>query len=43
MKEIQQCVGMECEGFKEQFMALLSAIEVGHVELKKSDSKKQRE
>lgn len=30
VKEIQYCVGMECEGFEEQFMALLTTIEVGH-------------
>lgn len=30
MKEIRPCVGVSCEGFEEEFMALLTAIEVGH-------------
>lgn len=42
VKEIWHCVGIESVGFEEQFMALLTAIEVGHTQLKKSDSKKQR-
>lgn len=43
VKEIQHCVGFECGGFEEQFMALQIAIEVGHDQLKKPDSKKQQE
>ncbi|KAG6649501.1 hypothetical protein CIPAW_07G216700 [Carya illinoinensis] len=43
VKEIQCCVGMKCGGFKEKFMGMLTVIEVGHNQLKKSGSKKQRE
>lgn len=43
MKEIQHCMGIECKSFEEQFITLLTDIEVGHVWLKKSRSKKQRE
>lgn len=34
---------MECEGFEEQFMDLLTTIEAGHAQFKKSYFKKQRE
>lgn len=40
VKEIQHCVGLECEGFEEQFMALLTDIEDGHTQQKKSGSKR---
>lgn len=30
VKEIQDCVEISCEGFEEQFMALLISIEAGH-------------
>lgn len=43
MKEIQKCVGIECEGFEEPFMALLTAIKAGHAQIKKLGSKKQME
>lgn len=33
---------IECEGFEEQFLALLTTIEDGYVQQKKSGSKKQR-
>lgn len=36
-------MGIECEGYKEQFMALFTAIEVDHVQIKKSDSEKKKE
>lgn len=35
VKDIQKCVGMECEGFEEQFMALLTTIEAGHHQYRK--------
>lgn len=43
VKEIQYCVGMECIGYEEQFMALFIAIEADHSQSKKLGSKKQRE
>ncbi|KAG6711271.1 hypothetical protein I3842_05G044200 [Carya illinoinensis] len=43
VKDIQEIVGLKCEGYEEQFMALLTAIEAGHQQHKKLDSKKQRE
>lgn len=36
VQEIQRYVGIECEGFEEQFIALLTAIKVGNTQLKKS-------
>lgn len=36
VQEIQRCVGIECEGFEGKFMALLTAIEVGNIQIKKS-------
>ena len=43
VNEIQQCVQITCEGFEDQFIALLTAIEAGHVLGTKSRSKKSRE
>ncbi|KAG7943367.1 hypothetical protein I3843_15G034500 [Carya illinoinensis] len=43
VKDIQHLVGLRCEGYEEQFMALLTAIETGHHEHRKIESKKQRE
>lgn len=43
VKDIQEIVGLKCEGYEEQFMALLTAIEAGHQQQKKIGSKKQRE
>lgn len=43
VKEIQQLVGVECEGYKEQFMALLAAIDFDHSLVMKSAFEKQRE
>lgn len=40
-KEIQQLVGLNCDGFEEQFLPLLTAIEVAQAQGKKSVSKKQ--
>lgn len=42
VKEIQHSVGLSCECFKDQFIALLTAIEDGHTQYSKSGSKKQR-
>ncbi|KAG7940965.1 hypothetical protein I3843_16G013600 [Carya illinoinensis] len=43
VKEIQKIVGLECDGYEEQFMALFTAIEEGHKQKNKGDSKKHRE
>lgn len=43
VKDLHHWIGMECVGYEEQFMALLTAIEVGHTQSKKSGSKKRRE
>ena len=36
-------VGIECDGYEEQFIALLTAMEAGHRQNKKGESKKSRE
>lgn len=28
-REVQWCIGLSCEGFEDQFIALLTAIEIG--------------
>lgn len=43
VKAIKKFVGLECEGYEEHFMALLTAIEAGHKQQRKASSKKQRE
>ncbi|KAG6700305.1 hypothetical protein I3842_08G105600 [Carya illinoinensis] len=43
VKDIQHVVGLKCVGYEEQFLALLTAIEAGHMIDKKMGSKKQRE
>ncbi|KAG6652954.1 hypothetical protein CIPAW_05G041700 [Carya illinoinensis] len=43
VEEIRDCVGISCEGFEEQFRALLIAIEAGQPALAKSAAKKERE
>ncbi|KAG6684306.1 hypothetical protein I3842_12G056500 [Carya illinoinensis] len=43
VNDIKDMVGLKCEGYEEQFMALLTAIEVGHQQQRKTGSKKQRE
>lgn len=42
-KEIQQFVGMGCERFEDQFLALLTAIESSHANHRKFAIRKQRE
>ncbi|KAF5469324.1 hypothetical protein F2P56_013408 [Juglans regia] len=43
VKEIQHFVGISCEGYEEQFIALLTAMEVGNQQKKKGDLKQNRE
>lgn len=43
VKDIQDLVGLKCEGYEEQFMALLTAIEAGHQQKKKAGLKRERE
>lgn len=40
VREISKCVGIEHEGFKKQFMALVTTIEEGPTQSKKLGSKK---
>lgn len=42
VKEIEECVGNSCEGFEEQFQALLIAIESNRLSATKSASKRDR-
>lgn len=41
VQEIQHCVGIECKGFEEQFMAFLTTIKFGNNQTKKSGAKKK--
>lgn len=43
VKGIQECVGIYCDGFKEQFRALLIAIEEGRFQSPRSTSRKNKE
>lgn len=43
VKDIQQVVGLKCEGYEEQFWALLTTIKVRHQQQRKVGSKKQCE
>lgn len=43
MEELQECVGISCKGFEEQFKALLVAIDAGRSMVSKSAAKKERE
>lgn len=43
VEEIHACVGISCNGFEEQFNALLKTIESGCSSVLKSNSKKERE
>lgn len=43
VKEVHKVVGLEYGGYEDQFMALLTVIEVGHKPHRKSELKKQRE
>ncbi|KAG2701631.1 hypothetical protein I3760_06G054700 [Carya illinoinensis] len=42
VKDIQQIVGMECVGYEEQLLALLTAMEVGHSHSKNKGAKKKK-
>lgn len=42
-EEIHDCVGISCEGLKEQFKTLLTIIEAGQHILARSFSEKERE
>lgn len=39
VKEIQKFVGMSCEGYEEQFFALLTAVRSSHANSKNSSSR----
>lgn len=41
--EIKNLVGITCEGYKEQFKAILTTNVVGHIILTRSTTKKYRE
>lgn len=43
VKEIHHFFKMNCEGYEEQIMVLLTTIEVGHITSMKSCPKKHRE
>lgn len=43
VEEIQVCMGLSCEGYEEQFKALLEAIEAGRSTTMKSVVRKERE
>lgn len=43
MREIQNFVGIDCDGYKEQFLALFTAIEAGHHKKNKGELKKHWE
>lgn len=43
VKEIQDFVELSCEGFEDQFIVLLTIIEVSHTQSTKSITKKQRD
>lgn len=40
VKKIQQFIGLECEGYKEQFTALLTEIKSDYTQVTKTTSKK---